>query len=194
MFSYFKDYSIVFDIETDGSKSSRVCQLSYLKVYKWRVVGKNMYFKLDYMNIHAQKVHGLSVYKLRRLSNGDVFADRADEIYRDFANADVWVGHDVQCDVRYLTGEFRRIGVKLKPPATFCTLKRYTKEVNIPLKQDPTKLKPPKLEELMKHFGVTADLVTRKCAKWFGGGDKAHDARFDTVATYLCMLVGEEQG
>ena len=184
-------YSIVFDIENDGSKSSRVCQLSYLKVYRWHVKGKNMYFKLDYMNYHAQKVHGLSVYKLRRLSNGEIFADRADEIYKDFANAEVWIGHDVQCDVRYLTGEFKRIGVNIAPPATFCTLKRYTKDVNIPLKDNPNKLKPAKLEEVMRHFGITPELVVKKCAKWFGGGDRAHDARYDTVGTYLSMLVGE---
>lgn len=193
MFHWKKRYQIVFDIETDGSKSSRVCQLSYLIVSRWRVKGKNMYFSLDYMNYHAQKVHGLSVYKLRRLSGGQVFADRAEEIYRDFAGAEVWIGHDVQCDVRYLTGEFKRIGKTLTPPATFCTLKRYTREANIPLKQNPSKLKPPRLEELMQHFGITPELVTRKCKKWFGGGDRAHDARYDTVATYLCMLVGEEK-
>jgi len=188
-----KRYSIVFDIETDGSKGSRVCQLSYLIVSRWRVRAKNMYFKLDYMNYHAQKVHGLSVYKLRRLSNGEVFADRAEEIYRDFANAEVWIGHDVQCDVRYLTGEFRRIGMKLDPPPTFCTLKRYTEEVGIPMKNNPGKLKPPKLEELMRHFGITPELVVKRCRRWFGGGDHAHDARYDTVATFLCMQVGEEQ-
>lgn len=182
---------IVFDIETDGSRESRVCQLSYLIVGRWRVRGKNMYFKLDYMNYHAQKVHGLSIYSLRRLSGGDIFASRADEIYRDFADADMWVGHDVACDVRYITNEFSKLGVKLATPRLFCTLKRYMREANIPLKQNPAVLKPPRLDELMKHFGVTPDLVTKKCAKYFGGGERAHDARYDAVATYLCMLVGE---
>ena len=184
-------YSIVFDIETDGTKNSRVCQLSYLKVYRWSVKGKNMYFTLDYMNPHAQQVHGLSVRKLRQLSGGERFSARMDEIYSDFMNAEVWIGHDVQCDVRYLTGEFRRQGIIIKPPATFCTLKRYTETLHIPLKQNPSKLKPPKLEELMGYFGVTPELVTKKCEKWFGGGDHAHDARYDTAATYLCMLIGE---
>lgn len=193
MFGRKKRYQIVFDIETDGTKGSRVCQLSYLIVSRWRVKGKNMYFKLDYINYHAQKVHGLSVYKLRRLSGGQEFKDRADEIYEDFSNAEVWIGHDVQCDVRYLTNEFRRMGVRIRPNATFCTLKNYTKEVGIPLKQDPTKLKPPRLEELMCHFGITPGLVVKKCAKWFGGGEQAHDARYDAAATYLCMLVGEEK-
>ena len=46
----------------------------------------------------------------------------------------------------------------------------------------------------MKHFGITPELVTRKCRKWFGGGDHYHDARFDAAAAYLCMVVGEEMG
>lgn len=184
---------IVFDIETDGSRECRICQLSYLIVSRWRVRGKNMYFKLDYMNYHAQKVHGLSIYKLRRLSGGDIFAYRADEIYRDFARAELWIGHDVQGDVRYLTQEFRRLGMHLPQAPTFCTLKKYTREVGIPLKQNPAKLKPPRLEELMHYFGITPELVAKKCKRWFGGGERAHDARYDAAATYLCMLVGEEK-
>jgi DNA polymerase-3 subunit epsilon len=184
---------IVFDIETDGSRECRVCQLSYLVISRWRVRGKNMYFKLDYMNYHAQKVHGLSIYKLRRLSGGDIFAYRADEVFRDFSRAELLIGHDVQGDVRYLTQEFRRLGMALPATPTFCTLKKYTREVGIPLKQNPSKLKPPRLEELMQHFGITPDFVAKKCKKWFGGGERAHDARYDAAATYLCMLVGEEK-
>ena len=105
------------------------------------------------------------------------------------------LGLELSAVVGVFGGEqkFKRIGKTLTPPATFCTLKRYTREANIPLKQNPSKLKPPRLEELMQHFGITPELVTRKCKKWFGGGDRAHDARYDTVATYLCMLVGEEK-
>ena len=45
----------------------------------------------------------------------------------------------------------------------------------------------------MRHFGITPELVVKRCRRWFGGGDHAHDARYDTVATFLCMQVGEEQ-
>ena len=104
------------------------------------------------------------------------------------------IGHDVAGDMRYLRDEFARVGVKFPDIPRFCTLQHYTREANIPLKQDPSKLKPPRLEELMKHFGITPELVTRKCRKWFGGGDHYHDARFDAAAAYLCMVVGEEMG
>ena len=74
-----------------------------------------------------------------------------------------------------------------------CTLKHYTQEAHIPLKQNPKVLKPPKLTELTEHFGLSQDFIAQKCQKWYGGGDHPHDARYDAAAAYLCMLVGEEE-
>ena len=93
--------------------------------------------------------------------------------------------------MRYLRAEFARIGVQLPDIPLFCTLKRYTKEANIPLKQNPSILKPPRLGELTEHFGLSQEFIAGKCAKWYGGGDHPHDARYDAAAAYLCMLVGE---
>ena len=94
--------------------------------------------------------------------------------------------------MRYLRAEFKRVGVTLPEIPIFCTLKHYTKEANIPLKQNPNVLKPPKLEELCVHFGLSQDFIAAKCKKWYGGGDHPHDARYDAAAAYLCMLVGEK--
>ena len=92
-----------------------------------------------------------------------------------------------------LRSEFNRIGVKFPDYPIFCTLKHYTKEANIPLKQNPNVLKPPKLEELCQHFGLSQEFIADKCHKWYGsGGDHPHDARYDAAAAYLCMLVGEK--
>lgn len=102
------------------------------------------------------------------------------------------IGHDVGGDLKYIHSEFARIGVKFPDYPIFCTLKHYTKEANIPLKQNPNVLKPPKLEELCQHFGLTQEFIAGKCRKWYGGGDHAHDARYDAAAAYLCMLVGEK--
>ena len=178
-----KKRMIALDVELDGMRPSRIIQLSYLIVDGRRVRGKNFYFSVEAINRHARKVHGLGVGQLKRLSGGDLFAHHADEIYRDFERCGMVIGHDVAGDMRYLCEEFLRIGVKF-----------YTEEAHIPLKQNPQKLKPPRLEELMKHFGITPELVARKCRKWFGGGDHYHDARFDAAAAYLCMVVGEELG
>ena len=54
-------------------------------------------------------------------------------------------------------------------------------------------LKPPKLEELCAHFGLSQEFIAGKCRKWYGGGDHPHDARYDAAAAYLCMLVGENK-
>ena len=186
------DKQIAMDVELDGMHPSRIIQLSYLVIEGRKIRGKNFYFAAKAINRYARQVHGLSVSELRRLSGGKGFIDYADEIYRDFADCSLIIGHDVAGDVRYLRREFDRIGVKLPNYPIFCTLKHYTKEANIPLKQNPNVLKPPKLTELTEHFGLTEAFIAQKCHKWYGGGDHPHDARYDAAAAYLCMLVGEE--
>ncbi|MBQ8973253.1 MAG: hypothetical protein IJ074_09270, partial [Clostridia bacterium] len=74
---------IALDVELDGMHPSRIIQLSYLIIEGRRVRGKNMYFSVRAVNRYAKKVHGLSAAQLRRLSHGEVFASRADEIYND---------------------------------------------------------------------------------------------------------------
>ena len=182
---------IALDVELDGMHPSRIIQLSYLIIEGRKVRGRNMYFSVRAVNRHAQKVHGLSVSQLRRLSGGQVFADRAQEVYDDFKDCALVIGHDVGGDMRYLNNELQRAGLRLPSIPIFCTLKHYTKACNIPLKQNPSVLKPPRLGEVTEHFGLTQDFIAGKCQKWYGGGDHPHDARYDAAAAYLCMLVGE---
>lgn len=186
------DKYIALDVELDGMHPSRIIQLSYLIIEGRRIRGKNFYFAAKAINRYARQVHGLSVYQLKKLSGGKTFIDHADEIYRDFADCKLIIGHDVAGDIRYLRREFDRIGVKLPNYPIFCTLKHYTQEAHIPLKQNPKVLKPPKLTELTEHFGLSEDFIAGKCRRWYGGGDHPHDARYDAAAAYLCMLVGEE--
>lgn len=199
MISYFKnlfkkpDKYIALDVELDGMRPSRIIQLSYLIIEGRKIRGKNMYFAAKSINRYARQVHGLSVYQLRRLSNGEIFAQRADEVFRDFQDCKMVIGHDVGGDMRYLRREFERVGLQLPHIPIFCTLKHYTEEAHIPLKQNPNVLKPPRLDELTQHFGLSQEFIASKCQKWFGGGDHPHDARYDAAAAYLCMLVGEEQ-
>ena len=185
---------IALDVELDGMHPSRIIQLSYLIIEGRKIRGKNMYFKAKAINRYARQVHGLSVYQLQKLSHGEIFAQRADEVFRDFQDCTLVIGHDVGGDMRYLRQEFARVGIALPNIPIFCTLKHYTEEAHIPLKQNPSKLKPPKLEELTQHFGLTQEFIAEKCRKWYGGGDHPHDARYDAAAAYLCMVVGEEMG
>lgn len=183
---------IALDVELDGMHPSRIIQLSYLVIEGRRIRGKNMYFQAKAINRYARQVHGLSVYQLRKLSNGEIFAHRAEEVFRDFQDCKLVIGHDVGGDMRYLRREFERVGMKLPEIPIFCTLKHYTEEAHIPLKQNPKVLKPPRLDELTKHFGLSQEFIAEKCQKWYGGGDHPHDARYDAVAAYLCMLIGEK--
>jgi len=183
---------IALDVELDGMRPSRIIQLSYLIIDGKRIRGKNMYFSVEAVNRYAKKVHGLSAAQLHTLSGGDIFACRADEIYRDFKDCKLVIGHDVAGDMRYLKSEFKRIGVQFPDIDIFCTLKHYTEEAHIPLKQNPRVIKPPRLDELTRHFGLTEEFIAKKCKKWFGGGNHFHDARYDAAAAYLCMLIGEE--
>ena len=54
--------------------------------------------------------------------------------------------------------------------------------------------KPPKLQELWEHYGITEEDILAGCSRWFGGGESAHDARFDTVLTYLSYKKAIEKG
>ena len=186
------DKWIAVDVELDGNHPSRIIQLSYIIIEGRKIRGKNFYFAAKAINRYARKVHGLSVYQLKQLSGGKGFVDHMDEIYRDFADCKLVIGHDVAGDVKYIKREFQRYGIQLPDYPIFCTLKHYTEEAHIPLKQNPKVLKPPRLEELCNHFGLTEDFIAGKCHKWYGGGDHPHDARYDAAAAYLCMLVGEE--
>jgi DNA polymerase III epsilon subunit-like protein len=187
------DKTIALDVELDGMHPSHIIQLSYLVIEGRRIRGKNFFFSAKAINRYARQVHGISVYQLKKLSGGKGFIDYADEIYRDFIDCKLIIGHDVAGDIRYLRREFDHIGVKLPNYPTFCTLKHYTQEAHIPLKQNPNVMKPPKLTELTEHFGLSQDFIAAKCRKWYGeGGEHPHDARYDAAAAYLCMLVGEE--
>lgn len=188
------DKWIAVDVELDGNHPSRIIQLSYIIIEGRKVRGKNFYFPAKTVNRYARKVHGLSVHDLWRLSEGKGFEAHMDEIYRDFEGCKLVIGHDVAGDVKYIRREFQHYGVNLPNYPIFCTLKHYTEEAHIPLKQNPNVLKPPRLEELCNHFGLTQDFIAGKCKKWYGGGDHYHDARFDAAAAYLCMVVGERMG
>ena len=139
---------IAVDVELDGLHPSHIIQLSYLIIEGKKVKGKNFYFRARAINRYARQVHGLSVSDLRRLSNGETLADRAEEVYNDFRDCSMVIGHDVGGDMKYIRRELAQYGYNLPQPAIFCTLKHYMQEAHIPRKDNPKLIKPPKLVEL----------------------------------------------
>lgn len=184
---------IVFDTEATDRTPEQICQLSYLMVQSGSICGKNMFFAVDSMSESAQRVHGMSVDDLAALSGGMRFAERAEEIFADFARADLLVGHNVSADVRYIRAEFERAGRQLPAIDTFCTMNYFTPITKLKRKYGPHP-KPPRLEELCAHYALDAETIAAQSAIWFGGGLRSHDARFDTAATYMCLLAATRVG
>lgn len=185
---------IVFDTEATDLTPGQICQLSYLVVDGADVTGTNLFFEVDEMSEGAQEVHGFSMEMLREMSGGLRFEDAAQRVFDDFAAAKLWVGHNVSADDRYLRVELERCGLKMPKKPTFCTMNYFTSDLNLARKVNIGRPKPPKLTELVEFFGLEEDFVAEKASEWFGGGGALHDARFDTAATYLCLVEGTKQG
>ncbi|NLD51287.1 MAG: 3'-5' exonuclease [Clostridiales bacterium] len=185
---------IVFDTEATDLEPGQICQLSSLTIEDGAVTGRNLYFSVDQMSEGAFQVHGLSMDMLAELSGGRYFEDHAQELCRQFNEADLVIGHNVSADERYLRVELERCGLKLKRLNTFCTMNYATGIMNMERKVNTGRPKPPKLEELCAHYGVDAQQIQQHCARWFGGGNNQHDARYDTAATYLCLLAAVDRG
>ena len=185
---------LIFDTEATDLIPGQICQLSYLLADGENVTGKNLFFEVDDMSEGALEVHGLTLENLRELSGGARFEDAAQEVYEDFASAKVWVGHNVSADEKYIRVEMERCGLKLPKKPTFCTMNYFTSDMNLARKVNIGRPKPPKLTELVQHFELSEEFVAEKAAQWFGGGGALHDARFDTAATYLCLVEGTKRG
>ncbi len=186
--------TIIFDTEATDLTPGQICQLSMLVVTDGQISGQNLYFSVDQMSEGAFEVHGLSMEMLSELSGGQYFEDRAEELLKLFNSADLVVGHNVAADERYLRVEMERCGLKLKKLNTFCTMNYMTGIMNMSRKVVTGRPKPPKLEELYAHYGISDEQIREACATWFGGGSDKHDARFDTAATYLSLLAAVQKG
>ncbi len=186
--------TIVFDTEATDLIPGQLCQLAYLVIQGGDVTGKNLFFSVDDMGSDAFDVHRLSLEQLELLSGGRRFEDFSAEIYRDFDQAELLVGHNVAFDERYLRAELERCGLKLKRTRLFCTMNYATGIMNLSRKVPIGRPKPPKLEELCAHYGVGPQAICDASGRWFEGGSLQHDARYDASATYLCLLAAMEKG
>lgn len=185
---------IVFDTETTALKPGQICQLAYLMVDGESVKGKNMFFSVDEMSEGSFEVHGFSMEALEELSGGERFEDRAQEILDDFSWAQMLVGHNVSFDDRFLRAEFEKAGMTLPKIRTFCTMNYFTGDMMMKRKFQTGRPKPPKLIELKEFFALEDADIEKNSAEWFGGGGTAHDARFDTAMTYMCLREGANRG
>ena len=184
------NYKIVFDTETTGliPNGDQIAQLSYLMIddnYEVKTA-KNFYFAVDHVEAGASRVNGLTKKVLDELSGGKKFGNFADEIYEDFLNAKVLIGHNLPFDLDFIRQEFKRLDCdieKLEENKEYlCTMNVYTDILKIGHKYYDYKY--PALDEVMWKLNVSRECISNIVNDVFGVENVGyHDARFDTVAT-----------
>ena len=172
---------VILDTETTGFEANRnqIAQLAYLVIIDGKVKAKNFFFTVDKMDKGAENTHGFSMEKLKLLSNGKRFSHYAEEIFKDLDEAMI-VCHNLQFDIPFIQNEFERIGVRINPPNTFCTMKYYTDILKLKGKYG---YKWPKLTEVLDYYGISNLDIIKKMNIFFGETAGAHDARWDIIAT-----------
>lgn len=185
--------TVILDTECNGLTDEAICQLSAIIVDDGVYTGINRYFSVDQMGEFALKVHGLSKMRLFELSGGKTFEDCAAEILKLLDVPDIYVGHNISQDIHVIEKNLKRIGMNLGKVRTFCTMKHFNTALH--LKSRTGQAKPPRLDELCSHYRIEEDAVFDLCYRVFGEGRyQAHDARYDSAATLLCVLEAQRRG
>ncbi|MBO8161911.1 MAG: UvrD-helicase domain-containing protein [Thermosipho sp. (in: Bacteria)] len=184
---------LIFDCETTGLNPGNICQLSYLICNERSIKAKNFYFTVDYVEPEAQRVHNLSVNKLRQLSNNKRFKDFFREIKDDFCNADLLIAHNYSFDMKFIKAEFSRQGYKYMPNDSFCTMRYFTDICK--LYNQSHRYKYPKLKELANFLNINKYDILCTVKEYYGEDSISfHDARFDVTTTFLCFVKGIKNG
>lgn len=183
---------IYLDTETTGLRPGNICQLSYVMQDKNIITAKNFYFEVDSVEYGALAVHGLSVEKLKVLSNGKRFCDCILEIEKDFNRAGVIVCHNVSFDFMFLRTEFENCFRQFVFNESFCSMKKLTPITKL-ARSKGVGYKYPKLSEACEYFGITNAEIMKKAVELFGNSCGFHDARFDTAALFLCMTAAMDR-
>ena len=183
---------IFFDLETTDLRPGQICQLAYICEENNKLTNGNWFFTVRYVTPTAFRIHGLNRKDLEKLSNGDEFDDYAREIANIFDGARK-VAHNVNFDRIFLQTELRRSGIALPKGEWFCTMYHFTNVCKLTHSQK-NGYKYPSLVELMDFFKITKKQVQNKTFELFQSSVSAHDARYDTVAVWLCYKEAEKQG
>ncbi|TJX14591.1 3'-5' exonuclease [Tissierella creatinini] len=185
---------LFLDTETTGLNPGSICQLSYLVIDQGEVIPNNYYFKVDYIEPGAQRVHGLSVKELVKLSNNKGFIDCYKEFINDFNSADILVAHNFNFDIRFIKTEFKRCGINYIYNDSLCTMRYFTNICRIS-NINGNGYKYPRLEELVNYFGIKENTIKNATKDLFQcKGLDYHDARFDTTAAYFCFVEALNKG
>lgn len=180
--------SIFLDTETTGLKPGQIAQLTYLiEENKELVAAKNYFFKVETMNPQAEMVHGFSIERLDKLSNGAIFKDLHHDILLDFKDS-TFVAHNVKFDRQFVEAELERINKTAQFKRYFCTMDYFKDILKLPGKFKGG-YKNPRVEEVLSFYNISPQEVLDKTKYIFKCEDVGfHDARYDTIAMYICCL------
>lgn len=179
---------VFFDTETTGLSPGGIIQLAYIMHSKEKTVGKNFFFYLPYIQPAATAVHGITVEKLAKLSQGHTFSEYLEEIDDDFRAASLTVAHNFPFDFSFMTSEFAKNDRIFHYKESLDTMRFFKSQLKLPSAKSSGKYKYPKLIELADYYGVYDYDVTKQCIKLFGDCESSHDARFDTAQMYLSVI------
>lgn len=167
-----------------SSVSLELAQLSYILQQGERVVCKNFYFRVSCMDEGSSRVNGLTTQWLEE--NGMACESAREEVLADFSGATL-IAHNLNADKRVLEKAFG----PLQNTFGMCTMYRFAKVLKLPGGR-PYKM--PALRELMAHYAVTEEDVTRLAQSDFSCDAAHHDAHWDAEAVRLCVLRAMELG
>ena len=181
---------LFFDTETTGLFPGRIIQLSYIMTDGEITIAKNFFFGVSYIEPSATGVHGFTVEKIQELSGGKTFSCDIDEIYDDFLSADLIIAHNVKFDIGFLIAEFNYQDRIFRYNESFDTMKAFTPIMKME-RSNHKGYKYPKLGEMCEFLDIYPYDITRKSIELFNAADvSGHDARYDTIALYLCFNEG----
>lgn len=180
---------IFLDTETTGFSPGQIGQLSMIIDEDGNEpVAKNYFFEIDYISADAEKVCGRGVDFYKEVSGGKRFADYATEI-SEILKTGTWIAHNLKFDENFISTEFWRQNIILKPENRFCTMEYFRDICKLPAKSGKTKYKNPKLEEFVDCMQVNKNKVMKYCSILFGDDNLGgfHDARYDTTSMFVAF-------
>ena len=180
---------VFFDTETSGFTPGQIGQLSAIIEEDGKVTPLNYFFKMDYITQGAQDVCGRDLKFYEEASEGKIFADYAQELLQVF-NSGILIAHNIKFDENFLSTEFWRQNIILKPENRFDTMEYFRDICKLP-GRGSSKYKNPKLEELVDHFNINKDRVAAYTKQLFNlsSNESFHDARYDTTSLYVAFQV-----
>ena len=184
---------MALDTETSGFKPGQICQLSYIIFDEDFKILKtfNQYFVVESVDEGASNVHGLTVEKLEKLSNGKIFKDIFAEFLSDIIEMDRIFIHNSPFDIGFINAELSRLGIAFDFAKAFCTMRYHVNICKLPGKgRDGEDYKWPKLSEVLEHYNIQ-DVTVKSCEEIYQCEEISfHDARFDVVSLYeICKCM-----